>query len=527
VSTTIAGPAVLEQALRRRSIAVISHPDAGKSTLTEALLLHSRAIDVAGAVHGKSSRKATVSDWMAMEQARGISISSAALQFEHRGVVINLVDTPGHADFSEDTYRVLSAVDAAIMLVDAAKGLEAQTMKLFDVCRRRGIPVITMINKWDRPGREALDLMDEITAKTGLVPTPITWPVGMSGEFAGLLECATGDLLQFERTPGGATIAATTRHEAGPDADEAGGPAWIVAREEAELLQAEGQTHDDSAFLDGVTSPVLFGAAVANIGVQQLLDAIVDFAPPVEARADTAGGHRAVDSGFSGFVFKVQSGMDKSHRDRLAFIRVCSGVFERGMNLIHEPTGRPFATKYAQQVFGRDRETVDVAWPGDIVGLVNATALRPGDTLYVDTPVQFPRMPRFVPEHFRVARSADSSKHKQFRRGIEQLDHEGIVQVYTSELRGDQAPVLAAVGPMQFEVAADRMANDFNAPISLEALPHTLVRSTDEATALELGKERSAEVMTRSDGVLVALFSNDWRMKALHREHPHYVLDEL
>jgi peptide chain release factor 3 len=454
---------VVQQAARRRVVAVISHPDAGKSTLTEALLLHARAIGRAGATHGKAGRKATVSDWMSMEQQRGISISSAAMQFEHDGVVVNLVDTPGHADFSEDTYRVLAAVDSVIMLVDAAKGLETQTMKLFDVCRRRKLPVITMINKWDRPGLDALDLMDEIETRTGLVPTPLTWPVGVAGDFAGLVDRRTGQLARFTRTAGGATIA--EEHLVEPEGAEAlVGPRWAAAQDEVALLES----HDQELFLAAATTPVLFGAAVLNIGIGRLLDVIVEHGPAAEARRDTAGQARPVDEPFSGFVFKVQSGMNAAHRDRIAFIRVCSGVFERGMTLTHQPTGRPFATKYAHQFFGRERETVDLAWPGDVVGLVNANALRPGDTLYLDHAVEFPPIPRFAPEHFQVVNARDTSKHKQFHKGLSQLDREGVIQLLTSQLRGPQQPILGAVGQMQYEVVADRMTHEFNCPVSLE-----------------------------------------------------------
>ncbi len=517
---------VLDEALKRRTIAVISHPDAGKSTLTEALLLHAHAIGEAGATHGKAGRRATVSDWMTMEKERGISISSAAIQFTHRDTIINLVDTPGHADFSEDTYRVLAAVDAAIMLVDAAKGLEAQTMKLFEVCKRRGIPLITMINKWDRPGGDALALMDEIEKRTGLFPTPLTWPVGESGDFRGLVDCDSGLFVRFHRTAGGATIASEETVPA-EDATAIAGPAWQTAVEETGLLREEGHRHDESLFLSAASTPVLFGAAALNIGVRQLLDTLVDLAPSAEARADTAGVRRAVNSDFSGFVFKVQSGMDSNHRDRVAFVRVCSGVFERGMTVTHEPSGRPFATKYAQQMFGKDRETVDMAWPGDIVGLINASALRPGDTLFTGGPVVYPPMPRFQPEHFRAVRSTDSSKHKQFRKGIEQLDHEGVIQVLHSDRRGDQTPILAAVGPMQFEVAAERMANEYRAPIAFDALPYTVACLIDAETAKVLAKHSSIEVTMASDGRMIALFANEWKLRTLRREHPELTLDSV
>jgi peptide chain release factor 3 len=522
----VSAPEVLTEARRRRTFAVISHPDAGKSTLTEALLLHARAITTAGATHGKAGRRGTVSDWMAMEQARGISVTSAAIQFEYRDSVINLVDTPGHADFSEDTYRVLSAVDAAVMLVDASKGLEVQTMKLFEVCRQRNLPVITVINKWDRPGLDALALMDEIRTRTGLLPTPLTWPVGVAGDFRGVIDRSTEDFIRFTRTAGGATAAASDRVSFEVAAAEEG-DAWVSAAEESELLAEENQDHDEARFLDNETTPVLFAAAVLNFGVQHILDTLVDFAPAAEARVDAAGGHRAVSAAFSGFVFKVQSGMNASHRDYVAFVRVCSGQFRRGMIVTHAATGRPFATKYAQHLFGREREVADEAWPGDIVGLVNASALRVGDSIFESEPVEFPPLPMFAPEHFRAVRSADSSKHKQFRRGIDQLDHEGVIQVLRSDLRGDQAPVLGAVGPMQFEVVEERMTHDFGAAIRSETLPYQIARRTNRESADILGHDRQVEVLMRSDGTLLALFSTPWRLRNTVRDHPELMLEDL
>ena len=519
------------EALRRRTFAVISHPDAGKSTLTEALVLHARIINEAGAIHGKSGRRATVSDWMEMEQARGISITSTALQFPYvspdgQDCVINLLDTPGHADFSEDTYRVLSAVDCAVMLIDAAKGLEPQTLKLFQVCRHRGIPIITVINKWDRPGRHALELLDEIHERIGLKPTPLTWPVGIAGDFKGVLDRRTGNFIRFTRTAGGAT-AAPEEHIAPARARDAAGIDWDNAVEECELLTADGGDHDQEAFLDGVTTPVLFTSAALNFGVNQLLDTLVRLAPSPSGQLDVDGNLRPVESPFSAFVFKVQAGMDSAHRDRIAYARVCSGTFERGDVLTHAATGKPFVTKYAQSVFGQQRSTLDDAWPGDVIGLANAAALRPGDTLFRDVPVHFPPIPSFSPEHFTVARGTDPSKHKQFRRGIEQLGQEGVVQVLRSDRRGDQAPVLAAVGPLQFEVASHRMAAEFNAPIALEPLPYTIARAVDPEDAPFVDKQVSMETLTRTDGVVLALFSTKWRLQGFQEDNPDVRLHSL
>ena len=517
---------VRHEARRRRTFAVISHPDAGKSTLTEALALHAEVISEAGAVHGKAGRRGTVSDWMEMERARGISITSAALQFAYGEHVVNLVDTPGHADFSEDTYRVLAAVDAAVMLVDAARGLEPQTLKLFGVCRHRRIPVITVINKWDRPGRDPLELMDEIEAEIGLRPTPLTWPVGISGDFRGVLDRRTGGYIRYRRTAGGATRA-PEEHLDATEAAAAEGEWWTTAVEEHELLAADGADHDQAGFLAGETTPVLFASAISNFGVAQLLGTLVELAPAPAATPTLDGASRAVEEAFSAFVFKVQAGMDPAHRDRLAYARVCSGVFRRGMVATHAQTGRPFATKYAQAVFGRERSVVDTAYPGDIIGLVNATALGVGDTIYEDRPVEYPPIASFAPEHFMVARAADTGRYKQFRRGIEQLDQEGVVQVLRSDLRGDQAPVLAAVGPMQFEVAEARMAAEFNAPIRTERLSYSLARRTSAEDAAEVNSLRGVEVLRRSDGELLALFPDKWRAQSVARNHPELTLEPL
>ncbi|MFI1238077.1 peptide chain release factor 3 [Nocardia salmonicida] len=521
---------------RRRTFAVISHPDAGKSTLTEALALHARMISEAGAIHGKAGRKSTVSDWMEMEKARGISVSSTALQFNYRAAgsdvdnVINLVDTPGHSDFSEDTYRVLTAVDAAVMLIDAAKGLEPQTLKLFQVCRHRGIPVITVINKWDRPGQDPLALLDEISERIGLTPTPLFLPVGIAGDFRGLLrrgpEGSAAEFIHFTRTAGGATIA-PEEYLTSDEAEVREGEAWTTAVEESELLSAAGQDHDQEMFLAGQTSPVIYASAMLNFGVRQLLETLVELAPAPGSRADTTGKERTTGDPFSAVVFKVQAGMDTAHRDRLAFMRIVSGEFERGMVVTHAQTGRPFATKYALTVFGRERTTVDTAYPGDVVGLVNATALAPGHTLFVEKKVEYPPIPSFAPEHFATLRAQSAGKYKQFRKAIDQLDSEGVVQVLRNDARGDATPVLAAVGPMQFEVVTARMQGEFNVETQLDFLPFTLARRTDAESAPELDRQRGVEVFTRTDGVILALFSDKWRLQYIEKEHPKLTLEPL
>ncbi|SFC41822.1 peptide chain release factor 3 [Streptomyces aidingensis] len=530
-STAAAPGTAAGEAARRRTFAVISHPDAGKSTLTEALALHARAITSAGAVHGKGDRRGVTSDWMEMERARGISVTSAVLQFDYRGRVLNLLDTPGHADFSEDTYRVLAAVDCAVMLIDAAKGLEEQTRKLFDVCRHRGIPVITFINKWDRPGRDALELLDEIEREFRLRPTPVTWPVGIAGHMRGLADAREpGTMLRCTRAPGGEKAAIEEALTAAV-AEAEFGEEWRTATEELELLAGTGAAHDQADFLAGRSTPVFFGAALTNIGVRLLLDAVVDLAPAPAPREQAGGAApRPLDGEFSGLVFKVQANMDRAHRDRIAFLRVCSGVFERGMTVTRAASGRPFSTKYAHSVFGQDRTSVERAYPGDVVGLVNATALRVGDTLYTGRKAEFPPMPTFAPEHFAIVRPADIAKSKQFRRGIAQLDEEGVVQVLVSDARGEQAPVLAAVGPMQFDVVRHRMEHEFSAAVKLEPLAYTCARRTDAEGGAALNRSRlvHGEAMTRvKDGEILALFPSRWHVGSFEREFPRSPLEPL
>ena len=522
-----AGSTVPEEAARRRTFAIISHPDAGKTTLTEKFLLYGGALaGGAGAVKAREGRRSATSDWMELEQQRGISITSTVLQFPYRDRVVNLLDTPGHRDFSEDTYRVLAAADAAVMVLDAAKGIEPQTLKLFEVCRERRLPLLTFINKWDRPGRDPLALIDEITDRIGVLPTPVTWPVGIAGDFRGVVDRRTGDYVRYTRVTRGAQRAPEEVLDSG-QAAAAEGDAWLRAGDEVALLGEVGADHDDELFRAGETSPVFFGSALTNFGVALLLDAVVDLAPAPSARPDEAGKERPLDAPFSAFVFKVQSNMDRSHRDRIAYMRVCSGRFERGMVVTHGRTHKPFATKYAHSVFGQERETVDLAWPGDVVGLVNATDVRVGDTLYADDHVAFPEIPSFAPEQFAVARVRDTAKSKQFRRGVAQLDEEGVVQVLRDLDLGDQAPVLAAVGPMQFEVAVHRLENEFGAPVALSPTAYTVARVTDAASTPPLRAMRGVTVLERADGTRLALFESRFWLDRVAAEQPDLVLDAL
>ena len=512
----------------RRTFAIISHPDAGKTTLTEKFLLYGGALGggAAGAVKARGGRRSATSDWMELEQKRGISITSTVLQFPYRDHVVNLLDTPGHRDFSEDTYRVLAAADAAVMVLDAAKGIEPQTLKLFEVCRTRGLPLITFVNKWDRPGLDALELLDQIEDQIGLPATPVTWPVGIAGDFRGVIDRRDNSFVRFTRVARGATEAPEELVPA-ERAEAEEGAAWRQAVEGIGLLDAVGADADQELFVAGELTPTFFGSALTNFGVRLLLDSIIDLAPGPSPRLDVDGVSRALTDPFSGFVFKVQANLDPSHRDRIAYMRVCSGRFERGMVVTHGRTGKPFSTKYAHTVFGRDRETVEEAWPGDVVGLVNATDVSVGDTLWAGSPVEFPGIPSFAPEHFSVARVRDTGRFKQFRRGIAQLDEEGVVQVLRDAEMGDQAPMLAAVGPMQFEVAVHRLEHEFGAPVELSPTSYTVARRTDAESAEALRGMRGVQVMSRADGTMLALFESKYWLDRLQGDQPELTLEPL
>ncbi len=516
---------VATEAARRRTFAIISHPDAGKTTLTEKFLLYAGAVLQAGAVKARAGTRHARSDWMEMEQQRGISITSAVMQFTYRDHVVNLLDTPGHRDFSEDTYRVLAAADAAVMVLDVAKGIETQTRKLFEVCRARHLPILTFLNKYDRPGRDPIELMDEIEQQIDLRATPVTWPVGIPGDFRGVVDRRNGSFIRYARTAHGTT--AGSEETVDPHrAETEEGDAWRRAIDECALLEGVGADLDIPSFLAGDSSPLFVGSALTNFGVRHLLDAIVDMAPSPTARLGTDGAYRPVGSAFSGFVFKKQANMDPGHRDHVAFVRVCSGRFERSMSVTHEPTGKPFTTKYAATMFGASRSTVDEAYPGDILGLVNAGDLRIGDTLYAGKPVAYPPIPSFPPELFATAHARDNSRHKQFRRGLEQLEHEGVIQVLRDP-EGDPTPVLGAVGAMQFEVASHRLEHEFGARTDIEPAPYKAIRITDAPTAKRLRSSAGIRVLVRRDGTLVALFESDYRLTRLRNDNPAWCLEPL
>ncbi len=518
---------VVTEAARRRTFAIISHPDAGKTTLTEKFLLYAGAVQRAGNVHAKEGGRQATSDWMEMEQKRGISISSTVLQFSYRDCVVNLLDTPGHKDFSEDTYRVLSAVDAVVMVLDSAKGLESQTLKLFEVCRARELPIVTFCNKMDRPGLDPLALLDEIQERLVIDAAPVTWPVGEPGDtFRGVIDRRTGMFSRFERTARGATMAIEERLDA-EAAMATAGQAYQDAAEACELLDATGQNLDIDSFHKGVSTPVFYGSAITNFGIGHLLDAVVDLVPAPGPKVDRDAKPRHLDEDCSGFVFKIQANMDPSHRDRIAFVRICSGRFERGMTLTRSANNKPFHTKHATSVFGMERDTIEEAFPGDVVGLVNARDLRIGDTLYEHTRVEFPPIPSFDPEVFMAVRPADTGRFKQFRTGLAQLEEEGVLQVLRDPDYGDQLPVLAAVGALQFEVFAHRLEAEYGAAVILESVPWTAARKTDRATADALKGTNGVKVLNRGDETLVAVFQSKYYLERVANDHPEYLLARM
>ncbi len=528
-----ASGAIAAEAARRRTFAIISHPDAGKTTLTEKLLLYAGALGgaEAGSVKARSGRREVTSDWMELEKRRGISVSSTVLRFEHEGTVFNLLDTPGHKDFSEDTLRVLSAVDAAVMLIDAAKGVEPQTLRLFEVARARRIPLLTFVNKYDRPGMEPLEILDHLAKVLDLQAIPMNWPVGLPGAFEGVIDRRTDLFHRFTRTSGGATIAPVEVLDA-EGADGADEGSWATAREELELLDAVDEEFDDAAFRDGQATALFFGSAVSNFGVGPLLDALVALAPAPSPRreVDAAGepnGSRELEAPFSGLVFKVQANMDPRHRDRIAFVRICSGRFERGMRVTNERTGRTLAMAHAHEVFGRERSLMEEGFPGDVVGVVGAQDVRVGDTLYLDAPARFPAIPSLAPEFFMFVRNGDVSRYKQFRKGLEQLDEEGVVHVLRRDAAGDPVPVLAGVGRLQFDVAVNRMEHEFNAAVRLEEAPWTVARRTEPGDVPVVREATGAEVLVRADGTHLAVFRSAFVLQRLERDHPEITLDRL
>lgn len=512
--------AIEEEVRKRRTFAIISHPDAGKTTLTEKLLLYGGAIHVAGQVSARRRQRQATSDWMALERERGISITSTVLQFPYRDHTINLLDTPGHQDFGEDTYRTLLAADSAVMLIDSAKGVEPQTKKLFAICRERGIPLFTFMNKLDRPSRDPLELLDELESVLGIGAYPMNWPLGSGEGFKGVYERRTHRLHLFERSAHGATRAAATTTDASDDRVRAlvGEAEAKHFKESVELLDGAGESFDRAAMLRGSITPVFFGSAVTNFGVQLFLDAFIDIAPPPVARAEVP----PESTEFSGFVFKIQANMDPRHRDRVAFVRVCSGKFERDMTVRNGRTGREVRLSRAMRLFADERESLDAAYAGDVVGLANPGVFAIGDALFDGAPVEFAPIPAFAPEHFASVRSIDASGHKAFGKGIAQLREEGAVQVFYPLGSTRTEPIVGVVGELQFEVAKYRLEREYNVKTVFSRLPFSLARHVDGDTrVLSAAKLPSnAKLVEDWGGRPAALFESEWSVRLAREWNP-------
>ncbi len=532
VAATIAA-----EARRRRTFGIISHPDAGKTTLTEKLLLYSGAIHLAGSVKGRKAGRLAVSDWMKMEQERGISITSSVLQFEYQGAALNLLDTPGHADFSEDTYRTLAAVDSAVMLIDHAKGVESRTRKLFEVCRMRQLPVITFMNKLDRAGLDPLELLDDVSSTLNLKVAPLTWPIGMGRDFKGVVDVRTREVILYQ---------AEGRHGSGVldqarvSFDEAraliGESLHDEVAEQLELLEVAGDAWDDEAFLAGELSAVFWGSAMTNFGVEPLLRFLAETAAPPRARTAVEGdddGARVqvepTDEDFTGFIFKIQANMNPRHRDRVAFMRVVSGRFDRGMDVVIGRSGESLRLAKPHSFMAAERSIVETAWPGDIVGLHDPGRLRIGDTLAAGRRLRFDGIPRFAPEFFCRVILKDPMKGKKVQTGLTQLSHEGVIQLFYRPAVGKQDAWLGAVGMLQFEVLKERLKNEYKVKVELERLRFNHARwigGAPEGLAWLQGRRDYIVVEDRNEQPVV-LAETPWMLEYAQSNAPGLVLYDV
>ncbi|MEK6232462.1 MAG: peptide chain release factor 3 [Luteolibacter sp.] len=529
-------PALQKEVSRRRSFAIISHPDAGKTTLTEKFLLYGGALNLAGSVTARKNQRSTTSDWMELEKQRGISVSSTVLQFEYKDCVVNILDTPGHKDFSEDTYRVLTAVDAAVMVVDAGKGIEAQTRKLFEVCRRRGVPIFTFMNKLDRPARPTLDLLDELESVLGIAAFPVNWPLGDGPRFKGVYDRENKKVHLFERTVHGSfrapvSVSGIEDQSVKDTVDEI---TYAEVCDELELLEGAGADFDVDAVLAGKLTPVFFGSAANNFGVQLLLDRFLELSPPPIPRKSDDHTVNPASKQFSAFVFKIQANMNPKHRDRIAFIRIVSGQFERDMNVFNTRTGENIRLANSQRLFARDRETVDDAFAGDVVGLVGNYDLLIGDTLATCPEVKFDEIPRFPPECFSYLTNKSTAKYKRFQSGLDQLLKEGVASEF--QLLDSAGPsssvLLGAVGPLQFEVLQHRLEGEYAAETRVEPADWSIARwlkpkegdplAPEIRPALSMGTALARD----SNGWLTALFPHDWAMKTFIEKNDDWEISE-
>ncbi len=513
-----------EQVEKRRTFAIISHPDAGKTTLTEKLLLYGGAIRSAGSVKARKSDRHATSDWMEIEKQRGISVTSSAMQFDFDGFRINILDTPGHQDFSEDTYRVLVAADSAVMLIDAAKGVEAQTIKLFKVCRMRHIPIFTFVNKMDRAAKDPFSLMEELEQVLGIRSCPINWPIGVDGDFQGVYH---RDSRMVELYTGGdhgqKMVQKTDISVDDPALSDVLNQGYIDRlKEEIELLDVAGDDFDLDAVRRGELTPLFFGSAITNFGVEPFLKRFLQYTTPPLPRQSDLGDIGPESPYFSGFIFKIQANMNPAHRDRLAFMRIVSGAFEKGMEVWHSGSGKPVALKQPQQFMADEREAVEEAWAGDIIGLFDPGIYQLGDTLSTGPKMHYENIPVFAPEHFNRVRPTDSLKRKQFQKGIQQLAEEGAIQTFTRTETGKEEFLVGVVGVLQFEVLEHRMRTEYQAEIVREPQPFHYVRwvvkTPKPVEELKLTSTSGRARDSRDRDVL--LFENEWSIRLACENNP-------
>ncbi len=510
---------------RRRNFGIISHPDAGKTTLTEKLLLFGGAIQQAGAVKARKAARHATSDWMSIEKERGISVTASVMKFNYRDYEINLLDTPGHQDFSEDTYRVLTAVDSAMMVIDNAKGVESQTEKLMEVCRMRNTPIMTFINKLDRDGLEPLEILADIEEKLQIECVPLSWPIGMGKGFKGVYNLYKEELHLF--TPGQESRPKdiiTINNLNDPQLDRLLGSQAQRLRDDVELLKGAANAFEMDHYLNGNQTPVFYGSAINNFGVKELLDAFVEMAPPPTIRSATTRDVSPYEDSFSGFVFKIQANMDPAHRDRIAFMRICSGRFHRGLKVIHHRLGREMVIANATILMAQDRTNVEEAYPGDIIGIHNHGTIKIGDTFTEKEPLKFTGIPNFAPQHFRRVRLKNPMKSKQLNKGLMHLAEEGAIQVF--KLLGSSDYVLGAVGVLQFDVTSARLKDEYNAETDYEATPYVTARWIDCEDKKRLEKferENSRHLALNAEGFLTFLAPSEWHLERAMKDWPEII----
>jgi len=521
-SSAVPAEQVAREVARRRTFGIIAHPDAGKTTLTEKLLLFSGAIQLAGTVKARKSKRHATSDWMEIEKQRGISVASSVMQFEYRGHVVNLLDTPGHQDFSEDTYRVLTAVDSALMVIDAAKGVEEQTIKLLNVCRMRNTPILTFMNKMDRETRGPLELLDEVESVLKIQCAPVTWPIGSGKSFRGVYHLLRDEILLFAAGDDRASQEfEVVKGIDNPRLAEMFPAEFDQLKAEVELVKSALHPFDRDAFLAGEQTPVFFGSAVNNFGVREILGALIDWAPAPRGRDATLRTVAANEAPFSGFVFKIQANMDPAHRDRIAFLRVCSGRFERGMKIRHLRLGRDIRVNNVVTFMASAREQVEQAWAGDIIGLPNHGQMQIGDSFSEGEPLQFTGIPYFAPDFFRAVRIRNPIKVKQLHKGLEQLCEEGAVQVFRPLAGGDL--ILGAVGVLQFEVVASRLQNEYGVDAVFEGTNTTCARwvtGEDPRRLAEFESKLAGNVARDAGGNLAYLSPNKVNLQLTQERWP-------